>query len=84
MSFEAMWLEYASRVIPADAPWIQRQEMRRSFYAGALVILGELERIAETTPDESEDGLVEGAQRIETMRQEVIGTLLGMVEGARQ
>jgi hypothetical protein len=33
------WNEFSSRIIPADAPAIQRKEMRRAFYAGAQAIL---------------------------------------------
>lgn len=33
------WNEFARKVIPKDASPVQRQEMRRAFYAGAQSIL---------------------------------------------
>lgn len=33
------WDQFARAVLPADAPPIQKQEMRRAFYAGAESIL---------------------------------------------
>jgi hypothetical protein len=33
------WDKFARGVIPADAPKVQKQEMRRAFYAGAQSIL---------------------------------------------
>ena len=32
------WLSYAEEVIPANAPEVQRSELRRAFYAGARVL----------------------------------------------
>jgi hypothetical protein len=34
------WALFEKLVIPANAPPIQRQEMRRAFYAGAEALLG--------------------------------------------
>lgn len=36
---DAAWRNFAERVIPADAPDIQRIECRRCFYAGAQALL---------------------------------------------
>lgn len=33
------WASFALAVIPADAPPVQRQEMRRAFYAGCWSML---------------------------------------------
>lgn len=33
------WDQFARKVLPKDAPYIQRQEMRRAFYGGAQAIL---------------------------------------------
>jgi hypothetical protein len=33
------WDGFSRKVMPADAPQVQRQEMRRAFYAGAQAIL---------------------------------------------
>lgn len=29
------WSEFSKHIIPSDAPQVQKQEMRRAFYAGA-------------------------------------------------
>lgn len=34
----AAWSDYLARVIPADAPEIQRTECKRAFYAGAGIM----------------------------------------------
>lgn len=34
-----LWQSYAARVLPPDAPPVQRQETRRAFYAGAGAVL---------------------------------------------
>ncbi len=39
---EAAWKDYEAKVVPADAPPIQRQESRRAFYAGAQALMGEI------------------------------------------
>jgi hypothetical protein len=33
------WLDFESKVIPADASPLQRIEMRRAFYAGATTVV---------------------------------------------
>ena len=33
------WDQFARAVVPVGAPLVQRQEMRRAFYAGAQAIL---------------------------------------------
>jgi len=44
------WDQFARAVIPAGAPPVQRQEMRRAFYAGAQAILFRV--IAAFAPEE--------------------------------
>lgn len=39
-----LWDEFVAKVIPADAPEIQRKEMRRAYYAGAHAALTNLGR----------------------------------------
>ena len=36
------WRSYSERVIPAHAGAVQRQEMRRAFYAGATTLLASI------------------------------------------
>jgi hypothetical protein len=38
MIIETEWRNFAERVLPADAPDVQRVEMRRAFYAGAIAL----------------------------------------------
>lgn len=33
------WLDFEDKVIPRDAPWVQRKEMKRAYYAGAWTML---------------------------------------------
>lgn len=45
------WREFEARVMPKDAPEVQRTEMRRAFFAGfaeGLVFLVELAPLSET------------------------------------
>ena len=51
--------------MPADAPMVQRIEMKRAFYSGALCMFA---LVAQT----SEDAVTEeaGAQYLETLRRE--------------
>lgn len=44
------WDEFARAVLPKDCSTIQRQEMRRAFYAGAQAILFKV--ITSFTPEE--------------------------------
>jgi hypothetical protein len=51
---ERGWLAYAERILPANAPEIQKIECRRAFYAGAVHLFGALND--EVGPDDvSED-----------------------------
>ena len=36
------WLSYAEKVIPSNAPEVQRAESRRAFYAGAQAVFSGL------------------------------------------
>ena len=44
------WDQFARAVVPVGAPLVQRQEMRRAFYAGAQAILFRV--IAAFAPEE--------------------------------
>jgi hypothetical protein len=46
------WTRFAGNVIPLDASDIQRTEMRRAFYAGAIALIDITSAIAEI-PDEN-------------------------------
>ncbi len=48
------WEGYATRVIPSEAPTVQRVESRRAFYAGAGAMLGGM-LSGMTSGDEPED-----------------------------
>lgn len=44
------WRDFESRIVPADAPDVQRREMRRAFYAGASAALGAMVNIGVGSP----------------------------------
>lgn len=46
---ESEWKKFENAVIPKDAEAIQRQEMRRAYYAGFIAML----ELAQNLPDES-------------------------------
>jgi hypothetical protein len=46
-TIQQAWQTFERDIIPADAPTIQRVEMKRAFYAGAAVILSVNAHIAE-------------------------------------
>jgi hypothetical protein len=60
------WQDYAEKVLPADAPPVQKQETRRAFYAGAWEILMRMADLGE--PDISED---QGAEVLEATKREI-------------
>ena len=37
---DTAWRSYAEQIIPVNAPDVQRQELRRAFYAGAASMFG--------------------------------------------
>jgi hypothetical protein len=52
------WESFERDVVPADAPSVQRQEMRRAFYAGARGLLRiQLDEFAAMSEDEAERGM---------------------------
>ena len=71
-----VWESLEAAAIPADAPDIQRQEMRRAFYAGAQAML----HLAFSVGPESvsED---EGAAMLERWRLEVLAFSRAIREG---
>ncbi len=46
-TIQTFWEEFESVAIPAGASQIQRQEMRRAFYAGATAIMSIMVDISE-------------------------------------
>lgn len=64
---ERQWKQFDRESIPRTAPPIQRQEMRRAFYAGAAALL----HLAKGLGDDevSEDA---GAAVLEAMQQEIV------------
>lgn len=59
------WESFERMVIPDDAGSIQRREMRRAFYAGAMVMLEMCSSVGD--PSISED---EGFAMLESWRKE--------------
>ena len=59
MMINALWEDFQSKVIPADAAEFQRQEMRRAFYAGAVSAFGICTNTGEKTEAEAMVDLTE-------------------------
>lgn len=49
---EDRWLEFAKKVIPVNAPDVQRKEMRKSFFAGVLDTLALCHDVIPTMSDD--------------------------------
>jgi hypothetical protein len=60
------WYAYAERILPKNAPAVQRQETRRAFYAGAWELLSRLAELGE--PEIPEDA---GVEVLEATRREI-------------
>ncbi|KKN39791.1 hypothetical protein LCGC14_0739870 [marine sediment metagenome] len=61
------WTEFSNKVIPKDAPDMQREEMCRAFYAGAQSTLWSLR---EMSIESSDTNLDEGADMIQLLFDE--------------
>lgn len=48
------WVEFRDKIMPADAPPVQREEMRRSFYAGYFAALCTCQDIGEDSVSEEQ------------------------------
>ena len=58
------WDQFCRVVMPADAPLIQRREMRRAFYAGAqCVLFGVIDELALGSQTAEDLDLMAGVQR---------------------
>jgi hypothetical protein len=75
--FAKMWDEYASKVLPKNANWVQVRETRRAFYSGGLAlfygILSMLEEDAEPTPQD--------LQRMDALKAEFDAYARDIAEG---
>lgn len=60
------WYSYAEKILPKNAPPVQRQETRRAFYAGAWELLCRYAEVGE--PEISED---EGVEVLEATKREI-------------
>jgi hypothetical protein len=50
--------EWANRIIPKDAPQVQRQEMERAFYSGAFAVFSlQLADVAALPDDKAEEAM---------------------------
>lgn len=52
LSIAAMWTDFAAHTVPAEAPPIQRIEMRKAFFAGFLQALIALQDVAHQMPED--------------------------------
>lgn len=76
MIVETLWREFEQLCIPQTAPMIQRQEMRRSFYAGVEGAMKVLREIGED--DVSDDA---GVRVLESMNGELREFKKSMLRG---
>jgi hypothetical protein len=61
------WLDFDHNVIPRHAPAVQRQEMKRAFYAGAFMLLEHLKaNLDDDLPEE------QGVDILESISQECV------------
>lgn len=63
--FAKVWETFERKVIPPGASRIQRQEMRRAFYAGAAGMFGLIAQIDEEDEDEA-------VAQLEALKQELM------------
>lgn len=64
------WRDFNRRVIPPDAPAVQRSEMRRAFYAGVQVMMGIARGLGD--PSVSEEAGVAVLEGIEAEMREFV------------
>lgn len=76
---ERGWVQYAERVLPKNAPRIQMQECRRSFFAGAAHLFGALTD-AVGADEVSEDA---GMDIMAGVEAEIGAHIEGVLEGRR-
>jgi hypothetical protein len=67
------WQSYAEKVLPKNAPAVQRQETRRAFYAGAMHLLSTMMDLGE--PDVDEDA---GAELLAATQREIEAFVKGI------
>jgi hypothetical protein len=76
---ESAWESFAAGVVPKDAPSVQRQEMRRAFYAGAWWFLtGPMESIGHPAISDEES-----LHYLERLRKELLQFVEDMLNGKR-
>lgn len=57
IDIEQEWKDFAAKVLPEDAPPIQRQEMRRAFFAGFQLSLVGLSDLSAQDEDRAMEAL---------------------------
>lgn len=58
-----LWTQFAGIVIPADAPAVQREEMRRAFYAGFVECFKITIDISTTLPEADAARVLDGLNK---------------------
>jgi hypothetical protein len=56
---EQSWLKFSRKVLPKNAPEVQRQEMRRAFYAGVHLALMSLADLAAQDEERGVEGIAD-------------------------
>lgn len=79
-TIQGEWNAYAEHVMPSDAPPVQRQDMRRSFYAGYMAALLQMTTIAHSV---SHGDLSEAAGKaiVDGVREELLRFACAIHEG---
>lgn len=62
------WEAFEKTVLPANAPVVQRTEMRMAFFSGAWLIITRIDRLAE--PDISEE---DACQELDSLKRQIVG-----------
>ncbi len=78
MPIRSSWALFEKNVLPKNAPPIQRTEMRKAYYGGAMAVLNALERIGE--PDIGEQ---QGVEFLSMLKNEIIEFVLSQTRHRR-
>lgn len=65
------WTTYRDRVVPKDAPSVQKTESRRAYYAGCQAVLELIDHLDDSNPLERLRALRSFRAEVEQFRQEV-------------
>jgi hypothetical protein len=76
-SFGEEWAEYEAKILPKDAPLIQRIETKRAFYMGAFLLFNLINGALDTDREPTDLDIA----YLETINQEMVEFYKRMGEG---